>query len=59
MTTMKIKKGNQYKIQKIQNGGGNNVKQKLYELGGAGTHSKHEILSGTVPEYHRNKRFLQ
>ena len=26
MTTMKMKKGNQYKIQKSQNGGGNNLK---------------------------------
>ena len=46
MTTMKMKNGKQY-------GNGN------YEAGGAGIHSKHNILSGTVHEYHKNKRFLQ
>ena len=46
MTTMKMKNGKQY-------GNGN------YKSGGAGIHSKHNILSGTVHEYHKNKIFLQ
>ena len=61
MNTMEIKNscnGYQYKMQKSQDGGGNNAYKIFYELGGGGMHSKHNILCGTVHDYHENKKYL-
>ena len=52
MDTMKIKNnccdGYQYEIQKIWDGGANNAFPNLFEPGGGGKHSKHNILCETM-----------
>ena len=59
MTTMKIKNNfcdeYQYEIQKRQDGGGNNA-YKIFTSCVEGINSIHNILCGTVHEYHENKK---
>ena len=60
MNTLKIKNnfcdGHQYEMQRSRDGGGNNVQKNLFEAGGGGKYSKHNILCETVTDYHENEK---